>query len=65
MNENYYLIGSFERAVIAMTMIVYVMPLSLNLYCKLYCVITDFVNNFMRIIIDTLNSMVPQYYTNK
>ena len=32
-----------------------VMPLSSNLYCKLYRAITNFVNNFMKIIIDTFN----------
>ena len=26
---------------------------------------TDFVNNFMNIIIHTFNSMLPQYYTNE
>ena len=46
-------------------MISCVRPLSLNIYFKLYCVITDFVNNFMKIIIETFNSMVHQYYTNK
>ena len=41
------------------------MPAVILLYCKLYCVITDFVNNLMKIIIDAFNSIVPQYYTNK
>ena len=63
MKENYYQIVSFLKSSYSYDHDC-VRPLSLNLYCKLYCVITDFVNNFMKIFIDSFNSMVPQYYTN-
>ena len=59
MKEIYYLIVSLDSCSLD-SCYSYdhncVRPLSLNLYFKLYCLITDFVNNFMKIIIDTFNS---------
>ena len=66
MKENYYLIVSFLKSCYSYDHDC-VMPCNaiiLKFIRKLYCVITDFVNNFMKIIIDTFNSMLPQYYTN-
>ena len=60
MKENYYLKSyyNYDHACVK--------SLSLNLYFILeLCDIRNFVNNLMKTVIGTFNSMIPQYYTNK
>ena len=60
MKENYYLkcYYSYDHDCVK--------SLSLNLYFILeLCDIRNYVNNLMKTVIGTFNSMIPQYYTNK